>query len=338
MPGKETEVVYGDRNFDLYGESDTYPYTNILEMAENVYEPEQIPVLKFNNESKYNLIFKGWRLGNWDNNGRGIIGNSFPSKGYWRGGASTYNIDGKTAYSVPLYAVFELIPTATITAKFKLDEKSDTVYATLVSQPGDEYYRKFDVPKAPEKEGYIFAGWYYFDEDGERRTFYGQYSNTFYSDVTIYADWMIYIGENTQGKWYKYNQTVNIPLGATDDVAFSEGKTLNDASLYVYYESGEGLKVAIQAETKENVDVFGGAISQEVAIITGAVYSFDVAKFDNKKWAALVALSEIEECDEPEVSANPDKCLILGGDTAEDTKVQWKRVLKNVILEKLLGE
>lgn len=189
MPGEETKVVYGDRSFNLYGESITYPYTNILEIAENVYEPEQIPVLKFNNtESKYNLIFKGWRVGSWSSNGSGNSNYAFPHNGYWRGGNATYIIDGKTAYSVPLYAVFELIPTATITAKFKLSEKSDTVYATLVSQPGDGAYGRFDLPKDPVREGYIFKGWYYYDEDGDRCTFYGQYNNTIYSDITIYAD------------------------------------------------------------------------------------------------------------------------------------------------------
>ena len=157
------------------------------------------------------------------------------------------------------------------------------------------------------------------------------YSNRFYSDVTIYADWMTYIGENTQGKWYKYAQTVDIPLGTTDDVADSDVKTLKDASLYVYYESGEGLKVAIQAETTESVQVLGGLLSQDVTVTAGAVYSFAPEKFGDGKWTALVALSTMEESDEPEVSANPEYCLLLGGETAKDTKVQWNKVLANVI-------
>ena len=189
MPGKEIEIIFGDRLYERYGESNSYLYANAIEMAENVYEPEQIPVLKFNNDdSKYNLIFRGWRIASWTSEGNGTSDCSFPYKGYWRSGNATYIIDGKTAYSVPLYAVFELIPTAKITAKFKLSEKSDTVYATLVSQPGDGAYGRFDLPKDPVMEGYIFKGWYYYDEDGERCTFYGQYSNTIYSDITIYAD------------------------------------------------------------------------------------------------------------------------------------------------------
>ena len=146
------------------------------------------------------------------------------------------------------------------------------------------------------------------------------------------------IVENTQGRWYKYTQTVDIPLGTADDVADSDVKTLKDASLYVYYESGEGLKVAIQAETTESVQVLGGLLSQDVTITAGAVYSFSPEKFGDGKWTALVALSAMEESDEPEVSANPDKCLILGGDNAKDTKVQWKKVLANVILGQLLKE
>ena len=190
MPGKEIEIIFGDRLYEHYGESNSYLYANTIEMAENVYEPEQIPVLKFNNDdSKYNLIFRGWRIASWTSEGNGTSNSSFPYKGYWRSGNATYIIDGKTAYSVPLYAVFELIPTAIITAKFKLSEKSDTVYATLVSQPGDGAYGRFDLPKDPVREGYIFKGWYYIDE-GTKRSFYGAYSNLFNRDVTIYADWI----------------------------------------------------------------------------------------------------------------------------------------------------
>lgn len=144
--------------------------------------------------------------------------------------------------------------------------------------------------------------------------------------------------DNTQGQWYKYNKTVNIPIGAVDDASDDEVKTLKDASLYVYYTSEDGLKVAVQAESKESVDVLGGLFSQEVTVTAGAVHSFTPEEFGDGKWTALVALSLMAPCEEPEISANPEKCLEIGGDNAKDTKIQWKRVLANMILNKWLGE
>lgn len=142
------------------------------------------------------------------------------------------------------------------------------------------------------------------------------------------------IVDSTQDQWYKYAKTVDIPLSKTG----SEESPLSDlkgASLYVYYLSGEGLKVAIQAESEQSIEILGGLVSYDQTITAGAVYNFE--NFTDTKWAALVLLSGMSPCDEPKVSATPDQCLILGGDEASDVKIQWKKVLANVILEKLLG-
>ena len=144
--------------------------------------------------------------------------------------------------------------------------------------------------------------------------------------------------DNTQGQWYKYNKTVDIPIGTTDDASDEEVKTLKDASLFVYYESDEGLKVAVQAESKESVEVLNGLFSQDVTVTAGATHSFTPEEFGDGKWTALVALSVMKPCEEPAVSATPDKCLILGGDDAKETKIQWKRVLANMVLNKWLNE
>ncbi len=141
--------------------------------------------------------------------------------------------------------------------------------------------------------------------------------------------------QDTHGQWYKYNKTVDIPLGKTgeEDEAIKE---LKGASLYVYYETDIGLKVAIQAETKESVEVLGGLFSQDVDITAGAVYDFE--NFTDTKWAALVLVSGMAPSTAPAVYTTPEKCLILGGEKAKETKVIWKKVLAEIILKKLLGE
>ena len=143
--------------------------------------------------------------------------------------------------------------------------------------------------------------------------------------------------QNTQGKWYKYNKTVDIPLGFSKSGGETE-ETLKGASLYVYYESGKGLKVAIQAESTESVEVLGGLLSQDITITAGAVYEFGPNEFGDTKWTALIALSAMQQCDEPKISSNPDECLEIGGVNAKETKIQWKKVLANIIIGKLLGE
>ena len=137
--------------------------------------------------------------------------------------------------------------------------------------------------------------------------------------------------ESTYDTWYLYtgNQTINIPLGANaDDESDTVGKSLNDVELYVYFDSDEGLKVAVQAETEQNVELLGGIKKKKITTYTGGTV----------KWAALIANVSLEESEEPEVSANPEKCIILVGDEAEDLKIQWKKVLKRCLINALLGE
>lgn len=143
--------------------------------------------------------------------------------------------------------------------------------------------------------------------------------------------------DNTQGQWYKFNKTYDIPLAAAADEDTEKG-TLKDATVYVYYTSDDGLKVAVQAESTEKVELMGGLFEQDVELTTGAVYTFEKEQFGDGKWTALVKLSTMMPADEPKVSSDPDKCIILGGDNAKETKVMWKKVLANIILNKLLAE
>ena len=190
MPGTKKTVVYAERSKG--GKGVTYPYAEIIEIADCVNEPQKIPVITMKNtNSNYSLIFKGWRIGtSWSNNDftSGSSGSSFPNSSYNWGDDYLFNIDGKKACSLAVYAVFEVVPASNITAKFMLSEDTDKVYATFVSQVGDGAFGRFDVPTEPAKEGYVFNGWYYYSKKGERCSFEGGYSAIFDSDVTFYAD------------------------------------------------------------------------------------------------------------------------------------------------------
>ena len=144
--------------------------------------------------------------------------------------------------------------------------------------------------------------------------------------------------KNTEGKWYKYGGEVPaIPIGAPGDTnEDTQTGSLENAELYFYFENGEGLKVAIQAETTQNVELFGGAVQTEMKLVTGSVHTYD--DFSAKKWVALTKLGTFAECDAPKVVTNPDECLLIGGEEANDMQIQWKKVLANIILSKLLGE
>lgn len=144
--------------------------------------------------------------------------------------------------------------------------------------------------------------------------------------------------EKTEKKWFQYKGEVpDIPIGAkTDTNEDTETGKLENAELYLYFDRDEGLTVAIQAETTQQVGLFGGAITTDMKLITGSVHVYD--DFTTTKWIALTEFAALKDAEEPKVSSNPDECLIIGGDEANSITVQWKKVLANIILNKLLGE
>ena len=142
--------------------------------------------------------------------------------------------------------------------------------------------------------------------------------------------------QKTEKIWFQYQGDVpDIPIGATDNSKDdpSTGK-LENAELYFYFDRNEGLKVAVQAETTQQVGLFGGAITTDMKLVTGSVHVYE--DFTVAKWITLTELSAMKESEEPKVSSNPDECLIIGGDEANSITVQWKRVLAEIILSKLL--
>ena len=185
MPGTETTIVFKN-NGPSQVTITNYAYADIIDYVDSVNEPEEKPVLTSNNEeSSIVLRFKEWVIGEDKTNQ-----SHFPSTNiYW---------DANNVYYVPLYAVFEVVPPA-ITAKFMMNDGTDTVFETFICQPGDGDYGHYDVPlEKPVREGYEFLGWYYPEEDGYiPRQFYGGYSDYCGSDLTLYAKWKeILISDN----------------------------------------------------------------------------------------------------------------------------------------------
>lgn len=147
--------------------------------------------------------------------------------------------------------------------------------------------------------------------------------------------------EATYNTWYVYagETAINIPLGSdADDENGTSAKQLEDVEFYVYYDGDDGLKIAVQAETEQNVELLGGLVSQKATLYTGGTKQYSKSQFGAVKWAGMISALPFEEADEPEVSAHPEKCIILMGEEAGDLKIQWKKVLKRVLINQLLGE
>ena len=146
--------------------------------------------------------------------------------------------------------------------------------------------------------------------------------------------------EESYNTWYVYtgDMKIDIPLGADADAEDEDSAAhmLKDVDFYLYFDADDGLTIAVQSECEQNVDVLGGLMSQTVTMYAGGTKQYP--DFSELKWqgAFMNLQQDLEECDEPAVSATPDKCLILAGDTAKDCKIQWKKVLATILLNQML--
>ena len=144
---------------------------------------------------------------------------------------------------------------------------------------------------------------------------------------------------STYNTWYKYNKEggINVPLGTADEENAGEGAYLNNAEVYFYFNESKGLKVAVQSEKKEDIELYGGLVSTSTVIVTGGVKEYPMESFGKGRWAALVASGCITRDSEPKVSSDPEHCLMLTGDADKPT-IQWKKFLKRYLINQLLGE
>ena len=144
--------------------------------------------------------------------------------------------------------------------------------------------------------------------------------------------------KKTYNKWYKYNKAegIDVPLGLdTSEDATSLGE-LKNAEFYVRYSENSGLTVAIQSTKKENVELYNGLVSTSVDIVIGATKQYNETEFGSGKWAALITLGDFSECSTPKIVSDPESCFIISD--ALNNGIQWKKVLKKILINKLLGD
>lgn len=143
--------------------------------------------------------------------------------------------------------------------------------------------------------------------------------------------------DDTQDQWYKYNGTVEIPIGKSDN---SENDTLLDKltqpEFYVYFNEDDGLTVAIQSDYEQDINLFCGLYSTTTKFPVGGYKQYTPEEFGTVKWTALIALGDFKKCSEPGV-VKGNQAVNLFNDLKKGG-IQWKKVLKNILLESLLGE
>ena len=146
--------------------------------------------------------------------------------------------------------------------------------------------------------------------------------------------------KKTYNHWYKYegDQTLDIPLGnigsSDDESDSSKTGAIKNAEFYVYYSQSEGLTVAVQTKSTENIEIAGGLKTVQTTITTGGTKKYP--DFEASKWAALMLLGSFEQCSAPKIVADPESCVNITD--IIDGEIQWKKVLKKILINKLLGD
>ena len=149
--------------------------------------------------------------------------------------------------------------------------------------------------------------------------------------------------KETYNTWYKYDREggLNIPVGTDDsseDMSSASQAYLQNAEFYVYYDEDDGLKVVVQSTKKENIELYGGALSTSVDVVTGGVKQYTTKEFGPVKWTALMASGAFEVDREPMVSKDPDKCIQLFGENNTPLTIQWKKILRNYLINLVFPE
>ncbi len=137
----------------------------------------------------------------------------------------------------------------------------------------------------------------------------------------------------TYDQWYKYNGTLDIPLGQDEESADTIG-TLENAEFYIYFNEDEGLTVAVQTTKEENVSVLGGLVQYPMETIFGSVKNFDTSKFGATSWSGLMILGNFKKSSEPAVVSGGAGVVKL--ENILENGIQWKKVLKRKLIERVL--
>lgn len=150
--------------------------------------------------------------------------------------------------------------------------------------------------------------------------------------------------EDTYDTWYKYNgEPLNLPVTANanaDDENPSGSELLKKAQIYVLFNETKGLTLAVQAQSSENVSLLGNWVSTEVKVTTGSVKQYTLEEFSAAKWSVLALSGKFEKCKIPEVAISPTPAgvILLNDPKAAGFNLQWKKVLREYLINQLLGE
>jgi len=147
---------------------------------------------------------------------------------------------------------------------------------------------------------------------------------------------------DSYNQWYKYSKQVNVPLLSStveenDETPESTNK-LKDAQIYVKFNPEEGLKIAVQSVTNQEVELLGGLYKQNMDIVVGDTYDVSLTKFGKKSWYTLWGSGKFEKDSAPKIITNPEECIIIGSDKAPASKIQWKKFIANYLLDSLLDD
>ena len=146
--------------------------------------------------------------------------------------------------------------------------------------------------------------------------------------------------DSTHKTWYKYNGNtkIEIPLGDDDASETSTSKnSLKDAEIYVYYD--HGLTVAVQSVSTQDVQLFNGLVNTTQEVVIGGTKTYTEEEFGTAKWTALFAAANFKKVSAaPKIVSNPEACVIIGGDKAANYKIQWKKFLKQKLIDTFIGD
>ena len=147
--------------------------------------------------------------------------------------------------------------------------------------------------------------------------------------------------DSTHRTWYKYNgDSMPIPLSDDADAETSETldakKNLEHAEIYVYYD--HGLTVAIQSTSQQEVTI-AGIINTTQDVVIGGTKKYTEEEFGSGRWTLLLAAAKFKaQTAAPKIVSDPGDCIIIGGENTKNYKIEWKRFLKQQLIETLIGE
>ncbi len=149
--------------------------------------------------------------------------------------------------------------------------------------------------------------------------------------------------EDSYNQWFKYKSTKQIDIPVVDHIddddpdADPESATkLKNAEIYFYFNPDAGLTIAIQSVTTQEVELLKGLYKQNLDVVMGSTKAYP--NFGKKSWYTLWGSGKFEKDSAPKIITNPDECVIIGGNKAPNSKIQWKKFLANYLLNSLLDD